>query len=183
MTKPKHLEQFKARERKINDFMNENKMFRYCTDENSLVPPPEGRPVLIQTKDGKVFIAVCNDRQWYLQNNDTLPYNKVLAWTPVPVFRGPRSHHYKSTKEKGATNDISHSTKVDNPRRHNGGNRHSDNSGPSDSRGYGLHGFYGGHNRERQIQEGMGVGEDEGLYYRNRAELARLDGEDRNFNR
>lgn len=95
MTQNKHLEQFKARERKINDFMNENKMFRYCTDENSLVPPPEGRPVLIQTKNGKTFIAVCNDRQWYLQNNDVLPYNKVLAWTPVPVFRGPKSQHYK----------------------------------------------------------------------------------------
>ncbi|WQY99591.1 hypothetical protein [Acinetobacter phage pB23] len=183
MTQSKHLEQFKARERKINDFMNENKMFRYCTDKNSLVPPPEGRPVIIQTKNGKSHIAVCNDRAWYLQDNTRLEYNKVLAWTTIPVFRGPRSHHYKSTKEKGVDNDISSDTKTDDSRRHDGGNRHSNYRGTSDTCSYGLHGFHGGHNRERQIQERMGVGEDEGLYFRGGPELARLDGKDHDFNR
>jgi hypothetical protein len=183
MTKQKHIDQFKERERKINNFMNENKMFRYSTDQNSLVPPPEERAVLVQTKDGKTFIATCNDRIWYLQTGGTLPYNKVLAWTPVPVFRGPKSQYFKSAKEKGAQHDISHNAEIDNSRRLNSRPRPSDYSGPSDSRSYGIHGFYGGHNRERQIQERMGVGEDEGLYHRNRPELARLDGEDRNFNR
>lgn len=183
MTDNKHLDQFKQRRRKASDLMNEHKLFRYKTSSGSLVPPPEGRPVILYTDDGKSYMAVCNSRIWYLQDNTCIPYNKALAWLPVPEFRGPKSQSYNSAKEKGASNDINHNSKAVNPRRHDGGNRYSNNNRTSDPHGYGLHGFHGNFNRERQIQEGMGVGADEGLYPRHGSKVDGLAREDRNFNR
>lgn len=177
------VETFKARESKINDFINKNKLFKYCSNDGLVEPPPEGRKVLVQTKDGDTLVAVCNQGTWYLPSQEVLDYNEVLAWIPVPRFHGPRSRLHKLEKEKGARNDDTSNTKQDNPRSHNSRSGRDYNHRNPDPCNYGLHGFHGGFNRERSFEKEVGPSPDEGLHLRQRNEVAGVVRKNRSANR
>lgn len=108
---------YRSNQRRITDLVNDNKLFKYMSDKGTLVPPAEGEKVQVHLQNGEVHIAhqlrdsQTGKRTWYLQGGGELGYTKVIAWLPIPLFRGPKSQFYKSTTEKGAHSGHSNDTK------------------------------------------------------------------------